>query len=59
MDNNSIWEKFERCSNLMVAYREKFNKNFPGYLLFNPMEEICEMIEEALENNKEIEEWNK
>lgn len=53
----SKWELFERCSDLMADYKEIFGKNVPGYLLFNPMEEICEMVEKAITEGKELEEW--
>lgn len=48
---------FDRCSNLMADYLGKFGSHVPGYVLFNPMEEVCKIVEEAILNNEEIKPW--
>ena len=50
----SIWSKFERCSHLMAEYKERFGTNVPRHIMFYPMEEISDIVDEALRNNEEI-----
>jgi len=50
----SKWEIFEKCSNLMADYKERFGTNVPMYVMFYSMEEICDIVEEALQNNNMI-----
>ena len=52
---NSYWEKYERCADLMAAYKDRFDKNVPMELMFYDFDTISDIVEEALKNDKEIE----
>ena len=54
-----MWEIYERCSNLMVDYKERFGKNVPMELMFYSMETISDIVQKALDENKEIKIDNK
>lgn len=51
----SLWESYERCANLCADYKEKFGENVPMQIMvFNDFDEISEIVEQALANNKKL-----